>query len=140
MRWRFSASAPLDVLRPVVLLVALVLTAGCDLLADEPAVTVDGTFEGTVELRGDPWQIRFALSEAEDAEITGSGSLSRTDSREAIPLTIRGIHDHPKLTLSLINSAFYDKDFTGTVSDDGTTISGRLRDLETDVRVELTER
>lgn len=124
---------------PVHLVLLLLLLAGCDLFGSESAVTVDGTFEGTTEIRGDPWQIRFALSES-GTEITGSGSLSREDSDEAIPLTIEGIHDHPRLTLHLVNPEFYDKEFAGTVSEDGTRISGRMRDLETDVEVVLTER
>lgn len=113
---------------------------GCSLLESEDAVTVDGTFEGTAEIRGDTWQLRLALSEASSNEVTGSGSLSRVDSDIAIPLTIDGVHEHPDLTLSLTSSGFLDKDFTGTVSGDGHGIEGTMRDPEVVIPFSLDER
>lgn len=118
----------------------LLAAAGCGLLGSEDEITVDGTFEGTTEIRGDQWRVRLALSESESHAVTGSGTLARVDNQEAIALEIDGVHQHPDLTLSLVNSNFYDKDFSGTVAEDGTRITGTIRDLDNAYEVELTER
>lgn len=125
------------------LLLVLVLAAGllgCGLFESEDTVTVDGTFEGRADIRGDSWELRLALSEASSHEVTGAGSLSRVDSDIAIPLTIDGVHEHPDLTLSLSSSGFLDKDFTGTVTGDGHGIEGTMRDPEIEVPFTLDER
>lgn len=143
VRSRILAIRSLPVTRPasrLIIPLLLLATAGCGLLESENEVTVDGTFEGTTEIRGDQWRVRLALSEAESHEITGSGTLARVDNQQAIALAVDGVHQHPDLTLSLVNSSFYDKEFTGTVAEDGAQITGTIRDPDNTYQIELTER
>lgn len=109
-----------------VLLVAA-LVSGCGLFgSDTPRI--DGVYQGDSSIEGSEWEIRLALSEAESNVISGAGSMHQVATDRTISFQIQGVHTYPDVTLTLKSNGFSDKDFTGTVSSGGDSLSGKLRD------------
>lgn len=83
-------------------------------------VTVTGTYNGT-SVSGDV----YSLTLTENAgNVTGSGTI--LSGGQTFPVTVSGTFNPPTLTLSLTVQNVGTLPFTGTVSDDGSTITGTV--------------
>ena len=111
----------------VVLLVTLLLT-GCDLLGSDDPPRITGTYEGQIRMEGFTWTIRFALAETKNDVVTGSGWRSPVQFDAAVPFTISGIYEPPNVTLTLESSDQPNVEIVGTISTDGSTLTGIMRD------------
>lgn len=109
---------------------------GCGLLSSEDP-RIDGVYQGSATIDDRAWEIRLALSEAESSVVTGAGSMHQVPTDRTISFQIQGVHTYPDVTLTLKSNGFSDKDFTGTVSAGGDSLSGKLRDRNFVAEVDL---
>ena len=110
-------------------------TAGCDSSDPEPA-DINGRWEDTFIFEEVPVLISINLQEGSENSVSGSGNFSFID--QSLPFTVRGTYAHPSISLSLQNANLRLRSaIDGTVSQNRTTITGRLTDATFDEAITL---
>lgn len=79
-----------------------------------------GTWSGSAG--GGDWSI--TISENEDGELSGSGSVE--SGGESVSLTVTGSHAHPDFSMTWSSSGVQDVNYAGTVGESGDQLNGEL--------------
>lgn len=116
---------------PLLLLLAL---PACDSTEDDPEPTLDGTWRGTTTLQGGTIEMRLELIE-NDRNVTGTGRLNIAGSN--FNIGVRGVHNYPRFSLTIIDDAGPDLTFEGTLAGGDAIMNGTLSTPDSNIQIEL---
>lgn len=102
---------------------AFVACGGSEPVAPPPPPTASGNWIATITASGLTIAVNLSLSQDANMAVTGGGTFAAATSSA---VSVSGFHNFPTVSLTVTSSGFQDMNYSGTMSADGTRITGTL--------------